>query len=200
MSVQILQQIAETRRSLYVLNKDLPISQDEIRNMVTHAVQHTPSACNAQTSRVVVLLGAEHEKLWDLTAAEWRKIIPSEQLEATENKMNTLKAAAGSILFFEDQILVRDLQNQFAAYASHFPVWAEHANAMLQYAIWTSLAAANIGANLQHYNPMMDKMVAKTWSLPETWQLRTQLVFGGIGAPAGEKAFIPVEERVKVFA
>ena len=42
MSVQILQEIAQTRRSLYVLNKDLPISQDEVKQIVEHALKHTP--------------------------------------------------------------------------------------------------------------------------------------------------------------
>ena len=70
---------------------------------------------------------------------------------------------------------------------------------MHQYAIWTTLAAARIGANLQHYNPIIDAEIAKTWNIPAAWTLRAQLVFGGIAAPAGEKEFQPVEERLKVF-
>ena len=108
------------------------------------------------------------------------------------------KAAAGSVLFFEDQKVVKGLQEQFAAYAANFPVWADHADAMTQYAIWTTLAAAGVGANLQHYNPVIDAEVAKTWNIPADWTLRAQLVFGGIAAPAGEKAFNPIEERFQV--
>jgi len=33
----------------------------------------------------------------------------------------------------------------------------------------------------------------------EVLQLRAQLVFGGIAAPAGEKTFAPVEDRLKVY-
>ena len=199
MSVQILQEIAQTRRSLYVLNKDLPISQAEVKQIVEHALKHTPSSFNSQSTRMVVLFGAEHEKLWDIAISELRKIVPADKFEPTENKLNMFKAAAGSVLFFEDQEVIKGLQNQFPAYAANFPIWAEHANAMNQYAIWTTLSAAAVGTNLQHYNPVIDAEVAKTWNIPANWTLRAQLVFGGMGAPAGEKSFASIEERMKVF-
>lgn len=198
MSVQVLQQIAETRRSVYALNKDLPIAASEVAQIVEHAIKHTPSSFNSQSTRAVVLFGAEHEKLWDIAINELRKIVPAENFQPTEDKLNMFKAAAGSVLFFEDQKVVKGLQEQFVAYAANFPVWADHADAMTQYAIWTTLAAAGVGANLQHYNPVIDTEVAKTWNIPADWTLRAQLVFGGIAAPAGEKAFNPIEERFQV--
>lgn len=199
MSVQTLQQAAETRRSLYVLNKELPVSTDDIVQIVEHAVKYTPSSFNSQSTRTVVLFGAEHEKLWDIAINELRKIVPAEKFEPTESKLNMFKAAAGSVLFFEDQTVIESLQAQFPPYAGNFPVWADHADAMVQYAIWTTLAAAGVGANLQHYNPVIDEEVAKTWGIPTNWTLRAQLVFGGIGAPAGEKTFVALEERLKVY-
>lgn len=198
MSVQVLQQIAEIRRSVYALNKDLPIAASEVAKIVEHAIKHTPSSFNSQSTRAVVLFGAEHEKLWDIAINELRKIVPAGNFQPTEDKLNMFKAAAGSVLFFEDQKVVKGLQEQFVAYAANFPVWADHADAMTQYAIWTALAAAGVGANLQHYNPVIDAEVAKTWNIPADWTLRAQLVFGGIAAPAGEKAFNPIEERFQV--
>lgn len=198
MSVQVLQQIAETRRSVYALNKDLPIAASEVAQIVEHAIKYTPSSFNSQSTRAVVLFGAEHEKLWGIAINELRKIVPAENFQPTEDKLNMFKAAAGSVLFFEDQKVVKGLQEQFVAYAANFPVWADHADAMTQYAIWTTLAAAGVGANLQHYNPVIDAEVAKTWNIPADWTLRAQLVFGGIAAPAGEKAFNPIEERFQV--
>ncbi len=198
MSVQVLQQIAETRRSVYALNKDLPIAASEVAQIVEHSIKHTPSSFNSQSTRAVVLFGAEHEKLWDIAINELRKIVPAENFQPTEDKLNMFKAAAGSVLFFEDQKVVKGLQDKFVAYAANFPVWADHADAMTQYAIWTTLAAAGVGANLQHYNPVIDAEVAKTWNIPADWTLRAQLVFGGIAAPAGEKAFNPIEERFQV--
>jgi hypothetical protein len=69
---------------------------------------------------------------------------------------------------------------------------------MHQYAVWTTFAAAGIGANLQHYNPVIDQAVAEQWQIPASWTLRAQLVFGSIAAPAADKQFAPVEGRFKV--
>jgi predicted oxidoreductase (fatty acid repression mutant protein) len=45
------------------------------------------------------------------------------------------------------------------------------------------LAQENIGANLQHYNPVIDEAVAAEWSIPANWNLRAQMVIGSIEAP-----------------
>ncbi len=200
MSLQTLHAIAEKRRSIYALNDNLPISNDEVLNVVEHAILHTPSSFNSQSTRLVVLLGDEHKKLWDIVEDLLRKIVnDDEKFTSTAEKMAGFKAGAGTIMFFEDQAVVKGLQEQFAAYADNFPVWAEHTNAMHQYVIWTALAAVDVGANLQHYNGVIDEAVASTWYIDKDWKLVAQMVFGGIVAPAGEKTFEPVEKRVKVF-
>lgn len=199
MTYTALQQAAETRRSVYALNKNLPLPAAEVAEIVKHAVLHTPSSFNSQSTRVVVLFGAEHEKLWQFAEDALRTIVPAENFEPTKQKLDMFKAAAGSVLFFEDQDVVKGLQERFPSYADNFPIWAEHADAMHQYAVWTTLAAAGIGANLQHYNPLIDNAVAQEWSVPANWTLRAQMVFGGIDAPAGEKTFEPLEGRLKVF-
>ncbi len=199
MAYQDVQQTAQTRRTIYALNKNLPLPAAEVVKIVEHAVLHTPSSFNSQSTRVVVLFGAEHEKLWQFAEDALRAIVPAESFEPTAQKLAMFKAAAGSVLFFEDQDVVKGLQAQFPTYADNFPVWAEHSNAMHQYAIWTTLAEAGIGANLQHYNPLVDNAVAKEWDIPASWTLRAQMVFGGIEAPAGEKTFEPLEKRLKVF-
>lgn len=199
MSKTTLQTIAETRRSIYALNNTLPISKDDVNQIVEHALLHTPSSFNSQSTRLVVLHGAEHEKLWEITKAELAKIVPADKFTPTEAKLDSFKAGAGTVLFFENQTVVKGLQDSFPSYAENFPIWADHANAMTQYAIWTTLASENVGANLQHYNPVIDAEVAKTWGIPDTWTLRAQLVFGGIVSPAGDKEFSPVADRLKVF-
>lgn len=70
---------------------------------------------------------------------------------------------------------------------------------MMQYAVWTTLAAAGVGANLQHYSPVIDQEVATTWNIPDNWKLVAQLVLGGVAAPAAEKSFNPLEERLKIY-
>ena len=199
MSVQTLQQAAQTRRSIYALNKELPVSAQEVSQIVEHAVQHTPSDFNSQSTRVVILFGEQHDKLWEITRSELQKIIPVDRFETTAQKLDMFKAGAGTILFFEDQEVVKSLQAQFPMYAANFPVWSEHNNAMHQYAIWTTLAAAGVGANLQHYDPVIDAEVAKAWQLPVSWLLCAQMVFGGIASEAAEKEFKPLTERLRVF-
>lgn len=200
MSVETLHNIAETRRSIYMLNDQLPVSKDEVVKLVEHAVLHTPSSFNSQSSRLVVLFGEDHQKLWQITEDLLRAMVnDDEKFKSTADKMAMFKAAAGTILYFEDQSVVKGLQEQFPLYAHNFPVWAKHTSAMHQYAIWNALAALNIGANLQHYNGVIDGKVAETWNIDSNWKLIAQMVFGGITAPAGEKTFEPIEKRLKVY-
>lgn len=200
MSITTLHQIAEKRRSIYALNDKLPISNDEVLNIIKHAILHTPSAFNSQSTRLVVLFGDDHKKLWQITEDLLRKMVnDDEKFKSTEQKMAGFKAGAGTILFFEDRTVIKGLQDKFSAYADNFPVWAEHTNAMHQYAIWNALASVDVGANLQHYNGVIDEKVAQEWQIDSNWKLIAQMVFGGISAPAGEKTFEPVEKRVKVF-
>jgi predicted oxidoreductase (fatty acid repression mutant protein) len=69
---------------------------------------------------------------------------------------------------------------------------------MLQHSAWTALEAKGLGANLQHYN-LVNEEIAKTWNLPATWRLKSQLVFGGRTGEPGEKTFKPLSEKLKVF-
>lgn len=198
--IQTLQQVAETRRSIYALNDQLPVSKDELLKVVEHAILHTPSSFNSQSSRIIVLFGAEHQKLWQITEDTLRNIVNDEEkFVPTQQKINGFKAGAGTILFFEDQSVVKALQEKAPLYADKFPSWSDHTSGMHQYVLWTSLASLNIGANLQHYNPVIDEQVASTWGVDADWNLVAQMVFGGIAQPAGDKTFEPIEKRLKVF-
>lgn len=57
----------EDRRSIYAISKEQVVSDEKIQEVIYHAVKHTPSAFNSQSARVVVLLGEQHDKLWDIT-------------------------------------------------------------------------------------------------------------------------------------
>ena len=198
--LKTLQQLAEKRRSIYALSNKLPVSNDEIVELVEHAVLHTPSSFNSQSTRVVVLFGDDHHKLWQITEDTLRGMVDNEeQFAATKQKIAGFKAGAGTVMFFEDHSVVRDMQAAAPLYADKFPIWAHQTNAMHQYIIWTVLASINVGANLQHYNPIIDKEVASTWNIDEHWELNAQMVFGAIEQPAGDKAFKPIEERMQVF-
>ncbi|KAA9000562.1 nitroreductase family protein [Affinibrenneria salicis] len=198
MSNNFLQAI-KARRSIYAIGSQLPIAEDRVAALITEAVKNSPSAFNSQSSRVVILFGAQHHKLWDITKETLKKIVPAEAFGATEKKLASFAAGAGTALFFEDTEVVAGLQKKFAAYADNFPVWSEHSTGIAQFAVWTALAQEKIGASLQHYNPLIDDEVKKQWDLPASWKLRAELVFGSIEQPAGEKTFIDDAQRFRVF-
>ncbi|AMJ57632.1 MULTISPECIES: nitroreductase family protein [Stenotrophomonas] len=187
------------RRSQYALGKQLPISQDDTSNLIKQAMREAPSAFNAQSSRALILFGDHSQKFWELTKEELRKIVSAEGFAATEAKLNSFAAGAGTVLYFVDTDVVKGLQEQFALYADNFPVWAEQSNGMAQFAVWTALADAGVGASLQHYNPLVDEMVRKHWGVNSNWQLRAQMPFGSNEAAPGEKTFMEDEARFKVF-
>lgn len=190
----------KNRRSYYAISKDSPVSDETIHELINEAVKYTPSAFNSQSARVVVLLGQKHDQLWDLTKETLRKIVPADKFAPTEEKMNAFKSGYGTVLFFEDQSVVENMQNQFALYKDNFPIWSNQSSGMLQFVVWTALEDAGFGASLQHYNPLIDEEVASTWNLPSTWKLIAQMPFGKPTAEPGEKTFQPLEERVKFYS
>ena len=169
----------QNRRSVYALGKNLPISEQEALEIIDNAVKYSPSAFNSQTAHAVVLLGENHQKLWDITFGELEKFLPNEEAKAaTKGKIDSFAEAYGTILFFEDHDVVKGLQEQFPAYADNFPIWSEQSTGIASFAVWNALAEAGVGANIQHYNPVIDEKVAAEWDIPANLVLRAQMPFG----------------------
>ena len=188
------------RRSQYSLGRNVKQSQAEIEALIKDAIRLSPSSFNSQSSRAVILFGAQSEKFWALTREALRPLVPAEAFGATEQKLASFAAGVGTVLFFEDQDVVKGLQEQFALYADNFPVWSEHSTGIAQVATWMALAEAGIGASLQHYNPVVDEAAHREWSLPQSWKLRAQMPFGSNEAPFADKTFIDDAERFRVAA
>ncbi|MDU2065826.1 MAG: nitroreductase family protein [Sporomusaceae bacterium] len=187
------------RRSFYGISKEAVLSDEKIQEIIRHAIQFAPSAFNSQSARVLLLLGKEHDRLWELTKDVLRKIVPSENFAATEQKIDSFKNGYGTVLYFEDQTVVAELQNKFAAYKDNFPRWSEQSSGMLQFIIWTALEEEGLGASLQHYSPLIDEGVQKNWQVPDTWKLIAQMPFGKPIAVPDPKESQPLETRFKVF-
>ncbi|OZI77859.1 nitroreductase family protein [Bordetella genomosp. 12] len=183
------------RRTQYALGRNVSLSKEALVNLIQEAIKHSPSSFNSQTSRAVVLFGAESEKLWALATDEVRKVAPAEGFEKTEAKLKSFAAGVGTVLFFEDQDVVRGLQEKFALYADNFPVWSEQSSGMAQLSVWSALASAGVGASLQHYNPLIDGVVAREWKVPASWKLRAQMPFGSNESSQTEKAFMNDADR-----
>lgn len=189
--------LAEKRRTSYTLGKTLPVSDEVVIETIKEAIRQAPSAFNSQSSRALILLGKEHEKFWELTREQLRKRVPADKFQPTSDKIDGFAAAAGSVLFFEDQDVVKGLQESFPAYADNFPVWSEHSTGIAQYAVWLALAEKGLGVNLQHYNPLVDADVQAEWNVPASWTLRAQMNFGSIASEtvAAAKGFIENDVR-----
>ncbi|RYP92009.1 hypothetical protein DL770_001864 [Monosporascus sp. CRB-9-2] len=190
--------LIKARRTYYALNKELTISKERVEEIVKDALRHVPSSFNAQSNRVLVLFGAEHDKLWDATSEILKAIVPADSWQHTANRMAGFKAGAATVLFFEDQDVINNMQETIPLYADKFPTWANQSNAMLQFTVWTALEAEGLGANLQHYNPLIDQRVTAEWNLPVSWKLNAQLVVGGRAGEPGPKDFLPLEQMYKV--
>ncbi|KAF1931674.1 nitroreductase family protein [Didymella exigua CBS 183.55] len=177
------------RRSYYQLNKEAPISDKKIQELVEQAILHVPSSFNSQSTRLVVLLNKDHEQFWDYVIEVLKPLTPEDKFDGTKQKISGFRAAYGTVLFYEAPEPVEKLRKSFPMYAHHFGDWSEHTSAMHQFALWVALEAEGFGANLQHYNPIIDQKAAEHWSIPLEWKLRSQLVFGGRAGEPGEKKF-----------
>lgn len=190
----------ENRRSIYGLSDKSPVSDEEIRRIVEFAVKHVPSAFNSQSTRIVLLFGKHHRRLWDITKEELRKIVPHEAFKNTETKIDAcFKAGHGTVLFFEDMAVIEQLQKKYPLYSTNFPIWSQHTSAMHQLAVWTMLEDAGLGASLQHYNPLIDDAVHKEWDINPEWELIAEMPFGTPTVEAERKNFKPLNDWVLTF-
>lgn len=187
------------RRTIYHIGKNVSASTDHITKLIEIAVENSPSAFNSQSSRAVILFGEHSDEFWEIVRESLRKVVPAAAFESTDKKISSFAAGVGTVLFFEDQDVVTTLQEQFALYADNFPVWSEHSTGIAQFSVWSALASENIGASLQHYNPLIDDEVKAKYGVPASWKLRAQMPFGSIESPAGQKTHIDRAERFKVF-
>ncbi|KKK23920.1 hypothetical protein AOCH_003826 [Aspergillus ochraceoroseus] len=198
-------ELAKARRTIYKLGKSSPVPDSKIEDLVNAAVLNVPSSFNTQSTRLIVLLHREHERLWDIVIETFEGLVKAgtvpEQTwkNQTLPKLQGMRGAVGTILFYEDPAHIKPFSEKFALYKDHFQPWADHSNAMHQYFLWAGLESLGFGANLQHYNPLIDAPIAKQWDVPNEWRLVAQLVFGSPEGGPGEKAQKPLEDRVKIY-
>ena len=190
--------VLKERRSIYGINKEVQVSDERIKEIVEFAVKYTPSAFNSQSARLVVLTGESHDRLWEITTDTLRKVVTGDFTD-TQQRMDSFKAGYGTVLFLEDEAVVKSLQDQFALYADNFPIWSNQSSGMHQLVVWAALEAEGLGASLQHYNPLIDEEVKQEWNIPTNWKLIAQMPFGNPTLQPGEKEFMPLEDRVKFY-
>lgn len=188
--MKILESLKE-RRTHYDINRELPVNEDKVFDLVEKATELVPDAFNMKSSRVIVVTGEKQNQLWD-------NIYDVFEGKVSREKIDSFKNGYGTILYFYDEGVVKDLQKQFTTYADKFPSWSAQASGMLQLSIWSGLKELGIGASLQHYNPVIDEMVREMFNLPEDYILNAQMPFGGIGSHPDKKAKEDISNRVRV--
>ena len=186
-----LTEALKLRRSVYNIGKALPVDEEKIVRLVNEATALVPDAFDMKSQRVVLALGEKHDKLWDA-------IYDAFGGKVAREKIDGFKAGYGTVLYFYDADVVKSLQEKFAPYAANFPIWAQQANGMLQLSIWSGLAELGVGANIQHYNPVIDEAVRELFGLPENYVLVAQMPFGGIVEPPAPKAGEDISLRVRI--
>lgn len=188
----------KSRRSIYTISKETTIPDDEIISLVKQLIVAVPSGYNSQSARVVMLFGENHTKLWNIVMKTLRAHVPLEKFGPTEAKINGFLAGYGTLLFYDDTVVTFELEEKFPRYKDNISSWADQANGMLQFAVWTALEDAGLGVNIQHYNPIIDDEVYDTFSIPKSWRLIVQMPFGKPYAHPDPVEKISAEERMMI--
>jgi predicted oxidoreductase (fatty acid repression mutant protein) len=131
------------------------------------------------------------------------KIRPERWILGTKDRISGFAGAYGTILFWDDGACADALkENAPDICKDKADEWVHQSNGMHQYYVWTALSALGLGFILQHYNPLIDVDVKRTWKIPSEWRLRAQMVFGvpkdGSELEKKEQKQ-PIEQRLNVF-
>lgn len=186
------------RRSEYSLDAR-DVDTDAVIARIKGIAGSVPSAFNAQSARVLFLVGEDHSRFWAMVEDVLReRSRDPERFKGTQAKLAGFRAAAGTILFYEVDSKTRELMEAHPSYRGMFPQWAEHGNAMMQFAVWCAITDMGLGANIQHYNPLIDDRAAEMLSVPDGYRLVAQMVFGRVTDPAGSKGRLSGDDIVSV--
>jgi len=97
---QLTQSVVEAikeRRTYYQLNKEAPISDSKIKELVEQTILHVPSSFNSQSTRMVVLLNNDHEQFWDFVVEVLKPLTPEDKFDGSKQKINGFKSAYGTV-------------------------------------------------------------------------------------------------------
>ena len=192
----------EHRRSCYSLSATNPVSESDIISAIDRIILSTPSAYNSQSTRLVVLFGRHHTQLWEIVKNALEECVSPEAFTGVKEKIDSSFAAGcGTVLFYEDMAVIEQLKEKYTTYADKFDEYSEHTSAMHQFAVWTALEDMELGASLQHYNPLIDTAVAHQWNISKEWRLIAQMPFGTPLSVTETKAqHLPLTIRRLVFS
>ena len=184
------------RHSFYDINNTVIPDKKHITNIIKRCLELYPSSFNTQSARLMLLFDGEHQKFWNLVKDELLKNSPKDKAEAIKQRIASFAKGYGTILFFDDTNVVRELEKKMPLYAENFKNWSNQSNAILQFMIWSAFADNNIGASMQHYNPLIDNAMQKAFDIPKNWEFVAQMPFGGIEISPMPHTFENIEEKL----
>lgn len=187
------------RHSFYEINNHLPINKDDIQKIVQSTLKLYPSPFNSQSARLVLLFDESHQKFWNIVLSTLLATAPKDKEFAIRDKISSFSAGAGTILYYMDTNIIKQQEEKFPLYAANFKNWSYQSNAILQFMIWSALAHQNIGASLQHYNPIIDAEVKAAFNIPDTWEFVAQMPFGGIITTPAAHSVSDLEEKLIIL-
>lgn len=92
-----LKEAIAQRRSIYQLTKKSPIPDSKIQEILEAAIKHVPSSFNSQSSRLVVLLKADHDKFWNVVKDILNAIVPEDSWEHTLQRISGFEGGYGTV-------------------------------------------------------------------------------------------------------
>lgn len=186
----------KARRSQYSLTNKIKVPKEKVVEVVKEGIKHTPSPYNIQSTRAMILFGENHKKLWAIVKEVLLEKIGAERFTRSEKKIDkSFLSAYGTVLFFVDEAEIKENAEKIS---ENFYGWASESAGMAQINVWTGLSDLGLGANIQHYNPLIDEKVKASFDIPTNWKLISQMPFGNIIEKAGEKSFKNIDDLVKV--
>lgn len=89
------------RRTVYGVSDKISVSDDRILEIVNETIQTIPSSWNMQSTRIVVTLGKEHQKLWDAISTSAKSFILEHQSEEdwkrNDERFQMFRGAYGTV-------------------------------------------------------------------------------------------------------
>lgn len=84
-----LKEALKHRRSYYAIEAQSPIPDEKIEEIVRFVLETTPSAFNSQSTRLVLLLGEQHKKFWQIVKDTLQKSYQNRLLKLLKIKLTT---------------------------------------------------------------------------------------------------------------
>lgn len=142
----------KVRRSIYALSPTSDVPDETIIDIIKQAILHVPSPFNSQTTRCLVLLGNEHQKLWGTIGDTLKPAMPPEKWAFFSPKIQEYKNGYGSCVFFDDMTAWDTIEknlgpDRWAAVSSMTEEWTQHSSGMYQYAGMLFLLLLELLAN-----------------------------------------------------